>query len=102
MKKLSMLFAILLATGCATNGGSMDSGSGDYASIIAEAKAENKKAKKVGGLWRDAGKIMKKAAKAHKAGDDAKAVKLAKKARFQGKMGQSQAADEKNAGPWLF
>ncbi|MDH5218949.1 MAG: SoxXA-binding protein [Gammaproteobacteria bacterium] len=107
MKKLSILFALglatVLATGCASTGGSMDSGSGgDYASIMAQAKAENKKAKKAGGLWRDAGKIMKKAEAAKKAGDDKKALKLAKKALFQGKMGQEQAASQANAGPWLF
>lgn len=106
MKKLSILFALglatVLATGCATNGGSMGSGSDDYATIVSEAKAEIKKAKKAGGLWRDSGKFLKKAEAAEKAGDMKKAVKLAKKALFEGQMGQKQAAAEKNAGPWLF
>ena len=106
MKKLSMLFAAVLATGlvtgCATTGGSSGGGSGDYATIVSEAKAEIKKAKSVGGEWRDSGKFLKEAEKAEKAGDMDKAMKLAKKALFQGKMGQTQASAEKNAGPWLF
>lgn len=106
MKKLSMLFAFglatVLATGCATNGGSMGGGSDDYATVVSEAKAEIGKAKKMGGEWRDSGKFLKQAEKAAKDGDMDKAMKLAKKARFQGQAGQKQAAAEKNAGPWLF
>jgi hypothetical protein len=45
---------------------------------------------------------LKKAEKAMKAGDMKKALKLANKAKDQGKMGYDQALAEKNAGPWLF
>ena len=119
MKKLSFLFAVLLATGCASTGPAevdvagaasaekmstdmMNQGATDYAGIVAEAKAEQGKAKKAGGEWRDIGKFLKEAEKAQKAGDKDKALKLAKKARFQARMGQSQASGEAKAGPWLF
>lgn len=102
MKKLSVLFAVLLATGCATTGGSSSEGAGDYDSVVAEAKAAIKKAKAAGGEWRDSGKFLKKAEAAKAKGDMKTALKMAKKARFQGKMGEAQAMGQKDAGPWLF
>lgn len=62
---------------------------------IAAAEAARKKAKSVGGEWRDIGKIIKKAKAALKAGDDKKAIKLANKARRQGEMGYTQALKER-------
>jgi len=62
---------------------------------IAAAEAARKKAKSVGGEWRDIGKIIKKAKKALKAGDDKKAIKLANKARRQGEIGYAQALKER-------
>ena len=102
MKKLAVLFAILLATGCASTGGGMSEGGGDYDSMVAEANAAIKKAKSAGGEWRDSGKFLKKAEEAKKAGDMAKAMKLVKKAKFEGEMGFEQAQAQKKAGPWLF
>ncbi len=61
---------------------------------IAAADASRKKAGKVGGEWRDTGKMIKKAKKAAEAGDFAKAVKLAKKAWEQGQMGYDQAMSQ--------
>jgi len=61
---------------------------------IKAAKAENAAAKKTGFLWRDAGKTIKKAEAALKAGDNAKANKLAKQALFQGKQAQIQAKEQ--------
>lgn len=60
------------------------------------AKAENAAAKKTGFLWRDAGKMIEKAEKALKAGDNADAMKQAKKALFQGKQAQIQAKEQAN------
>ena len=61
---------------------------------IKAAKAENAAAKKTGFMWRDAGKMIKKAQKALKEGDNAKAMKLAKKALGQGKLAQQQAKEQ--------
>jgi len=68
--------------------------SGDKAaaeSAIAAAESARKKAASIDGEWRDTGKIIKKAKAALKAGDSAKAIKLAKKAENQGKLGYEQA-----------
>jgi len=78
--------------GCATT--EEDSGSSSADSAIAAAKAANKKAKAVGYEWRDTGKMIKKAEAARDAGDDEKAVKLAKKAEKQANDAQAQAAAE--------
>ena len=56
---------------------------GSAADAIAAAKAANAKAKKENYEWRDTGKLIKQAEKAMKAGDDAKAIKLANKAKRQ-------------------
>lgn len=63
-------------------------------SELAAANAAKKKAASVGGEWRDIGKILKKAKKALEAGDGAKCVKLANKARRQGEIGYAQALAE--------
>ena len=68
--------------------------SGDKAvaqSAIAAAESARKKAASIDGEWRDTGKMIKKAQAALKAGDSAKAIKLAKKAEKQGKLGYEQA-----------
>ncbi len=110
MKKIAILAVLLMAsTACSMmtmnddmNMSSMDASSDDIASLIKQATTENKKAADAGGLWRDANKILKKAKASLKKGDAKKAVKLAKQALAQGKLGQTQADAEKNAGPWLF
>jgi len=68
--------------------------SGDNAAAeaaIAAAESARKKAASIDGEWRDTGKMIKKAQAALKAGDSAKAIKLAKKAEKQGKLGYEQA-----------
>jgi nucleoid-associated protein YgaU len=61
----------------------------------AAAEAARKKAKSVGGEWRDTGKIIKKGLAALKAGDEAKAIKLCEQARRQGELGYAQALAQK-------
>ena len=106
MKKIAILTVLLLATtACSTmeEGGSSMANTNEAATaLIKEATAENKNAAKMGGLWRDANKMIKKAKAALEKGDIKKAIKLAKTAKEQGEMGQKQAAAEKNAAPWLF
>lgn len=57
---------------------------------IADAKAAMKKAKDIHWEWRDGGKFLKEAEKALKAGDEAKAIKLANKARAQAELAVKQ------------
>ena len=70
--------------------------SGEFEDTVAMAEAEMKKAKKADFLWRDTGKILKKAKKAHKAGDKEKALKGAKKALKQAKLAIQQSKDQAN------
>ena len=112
MKKLAIVVATLfILSGCSLFGGGeggggdsmKSSGSPEVAAAIKDAEAAIKKSKSVGGEWRDAaGKLRKKAKAAAAKGDDKKALKLAKKAKFQGDMGYQQAKEQEKAGPWLF
>jgi len=104
MKKV-IPFALVaaFALGACTGGGSSSGGSaitkGDASSAITAAEHEKKRAKGKGYEWRDTGKIIKKAKKAMKAEDYAKAVKLANKAKRQSANALKQYAEQKNAGP---
>lgn len=84
-------FLIVGATSCATV----------EEQKMGEAKAEIKKAKKMGNEWRDSMKFLKKAQKAIDAGDTKKASKLIEKARKQGVLAQQQAKAQMNVnGPY--
>ncbi len=84
-----------LAVGCAsTPDESTEPSQVTAAQAISAAKEENAKARKMGAEWRDTGKLIKKAEAAMKAGDEAKAIKLADKARFQAVTAQKQAKFE--------
>jgi len=107
MKKLAVLFAalsMLTMVGCASIGsfGGKTEEVVDYPTLVEQANAAINKAKSVGSEWRDSRKILKKAAKAAKAGKMELAMKLAKKAKIQGELGYAQGVSQKNAGPWLF
>lgn len=69
---------------------------------ISDADAERKKAAKVGGEWRDTGKFLKQAEEAAKKGDFKKALKLAKKASSESKLGYEQAVSQQDLVPFLF
>lgn len=93
-----IVLATGLAVGCATTPEpkepepAVEAGpSADALKAIEAAKAAIAKAKSVGGLWRDTEKMLKKAEEAAKAGDNAKAIKLANQAREQAEMGYNQA-----------
>jgi hypothetical protein len=110
MKKLAIaLTTLFILSGCSLfqgGGGSMGSSGGaspEVEKMIGEAEAAIKKAKSVDGEWRDSvKKYLKKAKAAAAKGDNDKALKLAKEAKFEGEMGYQQAVEQKNAGPWLF
>ncbi len=60
------------------------------ASAIAEAEKAIGKAKRLDWVWRDTGKILKKAKKAAQAGKDEQAIKLAKEAKIQAQLAVEQ------------
>lgn len=92
MKKVLLIGAIAVGlSACAPNYDNMS-----YAELVANAKTEMANAKKMKYLWRDTGKILKKAEKEHKAGDEAKAKKLARKALDQALLAQKQAKEQAN------
>ena len=110
MKKLAITIVvatIFAITGCSlfSSGGGGGGGSASPAAAAAIDAAESaiKKAGSVDGLWRDtASKILKSAKDAAAKGDDANAIKMANKAKFQAEMGYQQAMSQEKAGPWLF
>lgn len=92
-----LALAAVLTAGCAEMGTTAKSQAPDEAAqAIAAAKAAMKKASEAGGLWRDTGKILKKAEAAAAAGDKAKAVKLATQARRQAELGEAQAHQQQH------
>lgn len=66
---------------------------------INAAKKAQKEAQSIGFEWTNMGKLIKKAEKAAKAGDDKKAIKLAKTVSTQLVAIKQQAALAKTAGP---
>lgn len=63
--------------------------------LIDAAETARKQASKVGGEWRDTGKMIKKAKALLKKGDFVAAAKLANKAAKQGHLGYEQAMAQK-------
>ena len=114
MKKLAILLAVstLALGGCswtwpwsapassAAGGGASDKDG--VAAAIAAAEAALKKADAVGGGWRDTEKLIKEAKAALEKGELDSAMKLAKTAAEEGKLGEQQAMENKGVKPWLF
>jgi len=97
-----LALATLIVSGCAGYGSSSTKApvtQADYNAAVTDAKMALDKAVKANYVWRDSGKILKKSAKAAKAGDFETATKLALKAKRQGEMALNQAEQQKNAGP---
>jgi len=91
-----MMLVLGLLAGCASspdNGGAgADQAAAEQA--IADAKASNAQAKKMGAEWRDTGKIIKSAEKALADGDYAKAIELANKAQRQAENAMKQYKEQ--------
>ena len=108
MKKFAITIvvaAIFAVNGCSlfSSGGGGGSSNPEVNAAISAAEAAVKKANSVDGLWRDtSSKFLKNAKAAAAKGDDATALKLAKKAKFEAEMGFKQAMSQEKAGPWLF
>ena len=99
---VSIALTALIATGCANSGDTASNSKAtetDYQTSLAAAKTSLSAAKKSNNIWRDSGKILKKAEAAAKAGDFDMANKLALKAKRQGELAVAQAANQEGAGP---
>jgi len=90
-KYFGMALLILAVSACDST---PDKDSSSAADAIAAAKAANQRAINEHYEWRDTGKLIKKAEKALEAGDDAKAIKLANKARRQAENAVKQKFSE--------
>ncbi len=89
------LLTVSMAVGCASQqkqdtAPAADTGPSASSAAIANAKAAIKKATSLGYVWRDTGKILKKAEAAAKKGDESAAVKLANEARTQAELAVKQ------------
>ena len=109
MKKLALVsLAVFAISGCMTDGGgsmeSSDTADADTVKMAIKAAEDTiKKAESAGGAWRDSKKKFVKKAKAAAAkGDFKAAMKMAKRAKFEGEMGLQQAMEQKDAKAWLF
>jgi len=92
IKKVLLVSAIAaVLSACGPNYDNMS-----YAELVTNAKMEIANAAKMKYEWRDTGKILKKAEKEHKAGDEAKAKKLARQALDQALLAQKQAKEQAN------
>ena len=87
IKARTLLPALLLT---ASFSASFQASATPSADAISDAKQEMKKVSEVGYLWRDTGKILKKAEAAAAKGDDKTATKLARKAEEQAKDAYAQ------------
>ena len=88
---LTALLSLWLVSGCASN--SSNGGpkaSAEATTAITNANAAIKAAKANDWIWRDTEKFAKEAQEAAAAGDNAKAIKLAEKARFQAEAAVEQ------------
>ncbi len=90
---LVMVLAGIIA-GCAGTTEQATMAGPSAADAISAAKAANAKAKAENYEWRDTGKLIKKAEKAMKAGDNAKAIKLANQAKLQAENAVKQKYEE--------
>lgn len=84
----------LLAGSVTLFAGGMKADAAMVSDAIAKAEAARKQAASVNGEWRDTGKFIKQAEEAAKAGDFDKALKLARKAEEEGRLGYEQQVSQ--------
>mgnify|MGYP001821801998 FL=1 len=84
------VLSLWLISGCASNGSSGSKASAEATTAITNASDAIKAAKGNDWIWRDTEKFLSQAKEAAAAGDDAKAIKLADKAKFQAEAAVEQ------------
>ena len=84
LKFISIVSACLLAPFTASH-------AANFADAFTAATAEIDKANDLGYEWRDSRKLLEKAAKSNKDGDNEKAIKLVEQAKKQGQLAVKQA-----------
>jgi len=103
MKIHSMMAAaalsVVLATGCASTSTQSSAVEAEYNQAITAAEAARQQAAKIGGEWRDTGKMIEAARKAAGEGKYDEALSLAEQARVQSVLGYEQAMSQQAAGP---
>ena len=95
---LSAILSMWLINGCAEQATESDSGSkasSEVTAAIASANSAIKAAKANNWIWRDTEKFAKQAQEAANKGDNAAAIKLANKAKFQAEGAVTQYKFEK-------
>lgn len=99
MKKLALFASFAFLLGAANVQAGVDPA---VATAINEAVNANLAADKVKNTWRDTWKFIGKAKDAARKGDNETAMKLAKKAKFQGDAAVAQSKAEAGAKPPKF
>lgn len=103
MKIHSMMAAaalsVVLAAGCASTGTQSSAVEAEYNQAITAAESARQQAAKIGGEWRDTGKMIEAARKAAGEGKYDEALSLAEQARVQSVLGYEQAMSQQAAGP---
>lgn len=98
----SIALVSVLLSGCASNSTSdnpVAATKANYNAALEDANKSLKAAALANYIWRDSGKILKKADKAAQKGDFKIAIRLANKAKRQGDMALAQSKEQANAGP---
>lgn len=95
MKKFALV-AVVATLGM--SGTALADSKSETEAAIAAAVAAQKAAAKVGGEWRDTGKMIKKAQAAAAEGNFGNAIEIAKKAEAQGRLGKEQALSQVDVG----
>lgn len=98
---LAFVASVFAIGGCASSGNGAKADDSAWSKQVASAEAGIKDLKKRDALWRDTGKFLEEAQKAHKEGDKAKADKLMKKVEFQIKAAGMQAESQVGAKPYF-
>ena len=81
---------------CASDGGASNDA---FAKQVADVKSSMKELNADNAMWRDTGKFVEQAEKAHADGDSEKANKMLKKAQFEVDAARKQFESQKGAGP---
>lgn len=94
---LSLVCAGVIAVASTMSAPVFAADSASFKAAFDSAQAARKRAAAEGFEWRDTRKLLKKASKAAKKGDFAKAEELAMQAKFQGEAAYAQSQEQESA-----